>query len=57
VRHGGRALLLFAEELLDFPYFGTLQVAKLGGDLVQGASNHGQSGNIRRMAIALDHLG
>ena len=35
VRHGGGALLLLAEELLGLPHLGTLQMADLGGDLVQ----------------------
>ena len=35
VRHGGGPFLFFAEELFRFADFGALQVADLGGDLVQ----------------------
>ena len=35
VWHGGGPFLFFAEELFRFPDFGALQVANLGGDLVQ----------------------
>src|SRR5215510_7811099 len=56
VRHGRRALLLFAEVLLGFPNFCSLQVTDLSGDLIQRAGGDRQSGNIRSMAIALNHL-
>ena len=57
VGHGGRALLLFAEELFHLADLGALQVAQFGGNLVQRACDHGQRGEVRRVTIALDHLG
>ena len=56
VRHGGRSLLLLAEELFGLADFGALQVADFGGDLVERRSDHGERGEIVRVAIALDHL-
>ena len=56
VRHGGGALLLFAEELFGFADFGALQVADFGGDLVERAGDDGQRGDVGGVAVALDHL-
>jgi hypothetical protein len=57
VRHGARALLLFAEELFGFADFGALEVADLGGDFVEGWCEDGEGGDIGGVAIALDYLG
>ena len=56
VRHGGGALLLFAEELFRFADFGALQVANLGGDLVQRRGNDGERAEVVRVAVALNDL-
>ncbi len=56
VRHGGGSLLLFAEEFFGLADFGALQVADLGGDLVQRRGDHGERAEIVRVAVALDNL-
>ena len=56
VRHGGGALLLFAEELFGFADFGALQVADFGGDLVERGGDDRERGEIVGVAVALDHL-
>ena len=56
VRHGGGALLLFAEELLGLADFGALEVADFGGDLVERAAEDGERGDVGGVAVALDDL-
>ena len=56
MRHRGRALLFFAEKLFRFANFGALQVADLGGDLVERGGDYRQGGEIVGVAVALDHL-
>ena len=56
VRHGGAALLPLGEELLGFPHLGALQVADLGGEVLDGGGDDGQRREERGMAIARDHL-
>jgi len=56
VRHRRRALLLLAEILFGLANFGALQVANLGGDLVQRGRDHRQRDDVEGMAIALNHL-
>ena len=56
VRHGRRSLLLFAEKLLGLADLGALQVADLGGDLVECRGDHGERPQIVRVAVALDDL-
>src|SRR5580704_12259336 len=56
VRHGGGALLLFAEVLLRLADLGALQVADFYGDLVKRAAEDGERGDVGGVAIALDDL-
>src|SRR5260370_23704562 len=56
VRHRGRSLLLFAEELFCLAHFGALQVPDFSSDLIQRRSNHRQGPEIVRMAISLNDL-
>ena len=51
------ALLLFGEELFGFADFGALEVADLGGDLVERAGEDGEGGDVGGVAVALDYLG
>ena len=46
VRHGGGALLLLAEKFFRLADFGALQVADLGGDLVECRRNHRQRSQV-----------
>ena len=56
VRHGRRALLLFAEVLLRLANLGALQVADLDGELVERAADERKGGDVGSMAIALNDL-
>jgi hypothetical protein len=56
VRHRRRALLLLAEKLLGLAHLGLLQMADLGGDLVERARDHRQHAEVVGVAVALDHL-
>ena len=56
VRHGRRALLLFAEVLLRLAHLGPLQVAHFDGDLVERAADNRQRGDVGRVPVALDDL-
>ena len=56
VRHRGRALLLLGEELLSLAHLGALQVANLGGDLVQRRAEDGERGDVGGVPVALDYL-
>ena len=57
MRHGGRAFLLFAEELLGLADFGALEMADFGGDLVERGAEDGERGDIGGVAVALHDLG
>ena len=48
--------MLFAEELFGFADLGALEVADLGGDLVQCAGEDGERGDVGGVAVALDYL-
>src|SRR5581483_4797280 len=52
----GLRLCGMAEEPFCFAHLGTLQMADLGGDLVQSRRDDRQSGHVIRVAVALDHL-
>src|SRR5580700_6619182 len=56
VRHGGRALLLFGEELFGFAHFGTLQMANLNGNLVERCRDNGKRRDVMRVPVALNDL-
>ena len=56
VRHGRRALLLFAEIFFGLADFGALQVADFGGDLVERRCDRGERCQIVGMAVALNYL-
>jgi hypothetical protein len=56
VRHRRGALLLFAEVLLRLTDLGALEVADFDGNLVESASDDGESADVGSMAIALDNL-
>ena len=56
VRHGGGALLLFGEELFGFADLGALEVADLGGDLVERGGEDGEGGDVGGVAVALEDL-
>src|SRR5580698_2578683 len=56
VRHGGRALLLFGEELFGFAHFGTLKMANLNGNLVERCCDDSERRDVVRVAVALDDL-
>ena len=51
------ALLLFGEELLGLADLGALEVADLGGDLVERGAEDGEGGDVGGVAVALDDLG
>ena len=57
VGHGAGALLFFGEELFGFADLGALEVADLGGDLVERAGEDGEGGDVGGVAVALDDLG
>src|SRR6185437_1301975 len=57
VRHGRGALLLIAEVLLGLADLGALEVADFDGDLVEGAADDRERGDVGRVAVALDDLG
>src|SRR5436309_14009885 len=56
VRHRRRSFLFFAEILFRFADFGALKMANLGSDFFERAGYHGKSGQISRMAVALNDL-
>ena len=56
VRHGGGALLAFGEILLGLQDFGALQVADFGGEVFDGAGDHGERCEERGVAVARDDL-
>ena len=56
VGHGAGALLLFGEELFGLADFGALEMADLGGDLVERAGEDGECGDVGGVAVALDDL-
>ena len=56
MRHGGGALLLFAEVFLGLAHFGLLQMPDLGGELVQRGCNNGQSRDVKGVPVALNDL-
>ena len=56
VRHRAGALLFFGEELFGFADLGALEVADLGGDLVERAGEDGERGDVGGVAVALDDL-
>ena len=57
VGHGGGALLLLGEELLGFADLRALEVANLGGNLVEGGAEDGEGGDVGGVAVALNDLG
>src|SRR6185503_6914075 len=57
VRHRRRALLAFAERLLDLADLGFLQTADLDRELLERGAGDGERGEQLRVAIALDDLG
>ncbi len=56
VRHRAGAFLFFGEELFGFADLGALKMADLGGDLVEGAGEDGECGDVGGVAVALDYL-
>ena len=48
--------MLLAEEFFRLADFGALQVADLGGDLVEGGCDHRERRQVVRVPIALNHL-
>ena len=56
VRHGGGAFLFFGEELLDLADLGALEMANLGGDLVERRAEDGERRDVGRVAVALNDL-
>src|ERR1041384_8027101 len=56
VRHGRRALLPGAEILFGFADFRALQRAYFERDLLEGCRDHGQSGDVVGVAVALNNL-
>ena len=56
MRHRRRAFLLLAEELLCLADLGALEMANLGGDLVQRGAEDGERRDVGGVAIALDDL-
>ena len=48
--------MFFGEELFGFANFGALEVADFGGDLVEGAGEDGEGGDVGGVAVALDYL-
>jgi len=56
VGHGAGALLFGGEELFGFADFGALEVADLGGDLVERGTEDGQRGDVGGVAVALQDL-
>jgi hypothetical protein len=57
VRHRRRALLAFAERLLDLADLGFLQTADLDRELLERGAGDGERGEQLGVAIALDDLG
>ena len=56
VRHGRRALLPLAEELLDLQHLGPLQMADLNGNPFHGRSDNREDAEIFGVAVTRDHL-
>ena len=56
VRHGRRSFLFFAEILFSFADFRPLKMTDFGRDLVEGAGDYCEGGQIVGVPVALDDL-
>ena len=56
MRHGGGALLPFGEEFLRLQNFRPLKMADFRREPLDRAGRHAQRGEVRRVAVARDHL-
>src|SRR6266576_1476074 len=57
VRHRGTALLSFGEEFLGLAHIGALQVADLGGEVLDRVGDDRKCCEERGVPVARDHLG
>ncbi len=56
VGHGGGAGLALGERLLDLEDLGALEVADLGGELVEAGGDEGEGRDVEGVAVAVDDL-
>src|SRR5262249_60328750 len=57
VRHRRRALLSFAERLLDLAHLRALEAPDLERELLEAGGEEGERGQDLGVAVALEHLG